>query len=246
MAIVTEISWDDMLDGKPLPDSPVRTAWCAAVAEVAAKAKAALPVEVNGHIEQAVQVVLAGEVDLSPDGTATVASQRDGATESFVVNGSCSCPDFVIAPSGWCAHRISAALAKRAYPLAKAKLEATTGAPASTLPPLIAPEQMPPTVAAPMLPEAPASANVHVMLAGRQVQVTLRDTDETCLLARLETLLQRFPMETPVQASATTQTPVCQWHGTMKESTKAQGTWYCSAKMADGSYCKARHPEKGT
>jgi hypothetical protein len=32
----------------------------------------------------------------------------------------------------------------------------------------------------------------------------------------------------------------------MKESTKAKGTWYCPAKMADGSYCKARHPQKGT
>ena len=35
----------------------------------------------------------------------------------------------------------------------------------------------------PPLPEAPASANCHVMIAGRQVQVTLRDTDETRLLA---------------------------------------------------------------
>ena len=95
------------------------------------------------------------------------------------------------------------------------------------------------------LPEAPASANVHVMLAGRQVQVTLRDSDETRLLARLEVLLQRFPVETLVQDSATPQTPVCAWHGAMKESTKAKGTWYCPAKMADGSYCKSRHPEKG-
>jgi hypothetical protein len=42
------------------------------------------------------------------------------------------------------------------------------------------------------------------------------------------------------------QPPVCQWHGAMKDSTKAKGTWYCPAKMADGSYCKSRHPEKGT
>ena len=98
---------------------------------------------------------------------------------------------------------------------------------------------------APALPEAPASANVHVTLAGRQVQVTLRDTDEERLLARLEALLQRFPVETPAQDSATPQTPVCAWHGAMQESTKAKGTWYCLAKMADGSYCKSRHPEKG-
>ena len=77
-------------------------------------------------------LVLNGDVDLRPDGTATVASQRNGATESFAVNGSCSCPDFATAPSGRCLHRLSAAIAKRAYPLAKAKLEAAAGASVST------------------------------------------------------------------------------------------------------------------
>ena len=95
------------------------------------------------------------------------------------------------------------------------------------------------------LPEAPASVNVHVTIAGRKVQVTLRDSDEQRLLARLEALLQRFPVDTLVQDSTMPQTPVCAWHGAMKESTKAKGTWYCPAKMADGSYCKSRHPEKG-
>jgi hypothetical protein len=97
------------------------------------------------------------------------------------------------------------------------------------------------------LPEAPASANCHILLAGRQVQITLRDTDETRLLARLELLLQRFPVETTalVQAPTTPPPPVCQWHGRMKESTKAQGTWYCPSRMADGSYCQERWPAKG-
>src|SRR6266571_6054020 len=126
MAIVTEISWDDMFDGKPLPENPARVAWRSAVQEVAERAKAALPAEVNGRIEKAVAIVLAGEVDLLPDGTATVASQRNGTTEYFVVNGTCSCPDFPKAPQGFCKHRLSAAIAKRAYPLAKAKLEAGT------------------------------------------------------------------------------------------------------------------------
>jgi len=62
--IVTEISWDAMFDGQPVPDSPARAAWCAAVAEVAAKAKAALPAEVNGRIEKAVAIVLNGDVEL--------------------------------------------------------------------------------------------------------------------------------------------------------------------------------------
>ena len=38
-----------------------------------------------------------------------------------------------------------------------------------------------------------ASATVHLDLAGRQVQVTLHDSDEDRLLARLEAMLQRVP-----------------------------------------------------
>jgi hypothetical protein len=45
------------------PDIPARTAWREAVATVADKAKAALP-EANGRIEKAVQIVLAGDVEL--------------------------------------------------------------------------------------------------------------------------------------------------------------------------------------
>ena len=243
MAIVSEISWDDMLEGKPLPETPARKAWRDAVSEIAEKAKATLPA-CNGRVDKAVAIVLAGDVELLPDGRAKVASQSNGTTQYFVVNGECQCKDYPQAPSHWCKHRIAAGLAKRAYPLAKTKLEATT-APHNghTEPHPVSARPLGEASAA--LPEAPASVNVHVTLAGRTVQVTLRDTDEQRLLARLEALLKRFPVDTPVQDSATPQTPVCAWHGAMKESTKAKGTWYCPAKMADGSYCKSRHPEKG-
>ena len=96
------------------------------------------------------------------------------------------------------------------------------------------------------LPEAPASVNVRLMLHGRECQLTLRDSSEERLLARLATVLARFPVETPalVQPPTTSHPHVCQRHGTMKESTKAKGTWYCPAKMADGSYCTERWPAK--
>jgi hypothetical protein len=112
MAIVTEISWDDMLDGKALPETPARKAWREAVAEIAEKAKATLP-ECNGRVDKAVAIVLAGDVELLPDGKATVASQSNGTTAYFVVNGECQCKDFPKAPSGWCKHRVCRETARR-------------------------------------------------------------------------------------------------------------------------------------
>ena len=37
-------------------------------------------------------------------------------------------------------------------------------------------------------------------------------------------------------------TPVCPYHGAMKESTKRPGTFFCPHKMGDGSYCKEKAP----
>src|SRR6266446_6922501 len=122
MAIVTEISWNDMFAGKALPDSPARTAYREAVAEIAEKAKQTLP-DCIGRVDSAVKVVLAGDVELLPDGTARVASQSHGTTKYFIVNGECECKDYPKAPSFWCKHRIAAGLAKRSLTLAKAKLE---------------------------------------------------------------------------------------------------------------------------
>src|SRR6266581_8940005 len=121
MAIVAEISWDDMLAGKSLPENPARTAWRTAVAEIAEKAKAALP-ECNGRVDSAVKIVLAGDVELLADGKAKVASQSNGSTAYFVVNGECSCKDFPKAPQGFCKHRLAYGIHKRAYALAKQKL----------------------------------------------------------------------------------------------------------------------------
>ena len=96
--------------------------------------------------------------------------------------------------------------------------------------------------AGPTLLEAPASATVHITLAGHQVRVTLRDTDEMRLLDRVKALVQEFPGEMPAPLSTTP--PVCPAHGSMRESTKDKGTWFCPAKIADGSWCKTRHLAK--
>ena len=175
MIAVKEFSWEEV--SSPDFSNPARAAWREAVAEIADKAKATLP-QCNGRVERAVKIVLAGDVELLPDGKAKVASQSNGTTAYFVVNGTCECRDFAKAPSGWCQHRIAASMAKRAYPLAKAKLDAAPPArheaPAEEAQVWRSNTTPAPTVP---LPEAPASVNVHLELAGRQVQLTLRDSD---------------------------------------------------------------------
>src|SRR5712691_9754524 len=121
MAIVTEISWNDMFAGKALPDSPARTTFREAVAEISEKAKITLP-DCVGRVDSAVKIVLNGDVELLADGTAKVASQSNGTTKYFVVNGECSCKDYPKAPSNWCKHRIAFGLAKRANTLAQQRL----------------------------------------------------------------------------------------------------------------------------
>ena len=190
MVAVVEMSWQDVIDGKPFPENPARKAWREAVAEVAERAKAALP-EANGRIDSAVKMVLAGDVELQPDGTAKVASQSNGQTVYHIVNGACDCKDFPKAPQGFCKHRLGYAIAKRAITLAKQKLEQLDGT-ANGRQPAEAPKAEVPAIP---LPEAPASANVYVSIGCRKAQMTLRDSDEQRLLARLEKLLQRFPAE---------------------------------------------------
>lgn len=42
------------------------------------------------------------------------------------------------------------------------------------------------------------------------------------------------------QGEAEREAPVCKYHGAMRQSAKAPGTWYCAHRMGDGSYCKER------
>lgn len=242
MAIVTEISWDDMLDGKPLPENPARTAWRDAVSEIAEKAKATLP-ECNGRVDVAVKIVLTGDVELQADGTARVASQSNSTTAYHIINGECSCKDYPRTPHNFYKHRLSAAIVRRAHELATARLvqldHATNGnghLPVDQPPMPPTPDVPAPAPALP-LPEAPASCNVYVTLAGRKVQGTLRDSDEQRLLVRLAALLQRFPAEDePEQAPAE---GWCSTHGVqMKLRNGEHGSWW-SHKTSQG-WCKGK------
>ena len=226
MTIVTEYDWQS----DTFTHHTDRAAWRAAVAEIAAKAHEKLP-ECNGRVDSAVKIVLAGDVALLADGTARVASQSNGTTTYHIVNGHCDCKDFAKAPHGFCKHRLSAAIARRAQELVNAQLAAATPASQST------PAQ---------LPEAPASVNVRVVIDGREVQWTLRDTDEARLAARLTALLARYPVEPPTShASAPAAQPTpegwCVRHAVQMKLNhgKDSRTWY-SHRLGDGSWCKGK------
>jgi hypothetical protein len=185
------------------------------VAQVAEKARAILPAAVNGRLEGAVKLVLFGDVEPQDDGTIRVGSSDP--TRYYVLTGqSCECKDFPKAPSGWCRHRIAAGIDKRVRELLAAS--------------------HPPTLAtAPPLPEAPASVNCHITVEGRQVQVTLRDTDETRLLQRLAALLKQSPAPAPPER----QQGWCALHQVpMTQTTKDGRSWW-SHRTAQG-WCKGK------
>src|SRR5262249_26952374 len=211
--------------------NPTRTAWREAVAEIADKAKVALR-ECDGRVDSAVKIVLAGDVELLQDGTAKVASQSNGTTKYFIVNGECTCKDYAKAPSNWCKHRIAFGIHKRAYSLAKERLEqldtiqngTSQQSVEESIPETPLTEQD--TVATP-LPEAPASANVYILLNGHKVQITLRDHDENTLLTRMETLLSRFPVEDTQEVQASQKEGWCYKHNVqMKHKTNEKGSWW--------------------
>jgi hypothetical protein len=200
--------------------SPDRQQFRGVLAGLAAKMLTKIPA-LNGRVEKACKLVLGGDVELHPDGTALVNSLTDPTRAYQVSPGLCLCKDFDHAPEHLCCHRLAVGFQRKVQEL---------------LPP--APE--PPGQPTPALPEAPASVNVRLTIAGKEVQLTLRDHDEVRLLARLEEVLQRYPApQAPAPAPPVDATPQCPDHGAMKPSTKGKG-WYCPHKLADGSWCKAK------
>jgi len=201
------------------PSSPTdRQTFRATVADIAAKAHEKLPAS-SGRIDSAVKLVLAGDVELFPDGGAKVASRTDATVTYHTVNGHCDCRDYTRAPGHLCSHRLAYGIARRATEM---------------LPPPPEPLMIPPAPTVP-LPEAPASVNSPPTIGGRQVQLTLRDTDETRLLARLTSILAQYP-PTAVEYEAAT-AHVCPMHQVpMRQTTKNGRSWY-SRRTGQG-WCK--------
>jgi hypothetical protein len=221
------------------PNAPVQTPWETAVATVANRAKAALDDASYTRIDKAVALVLAGGVTLTDTCKAYVASQSRPLTQ-YTVEGSCPCRDFPTAPSHLCTHKLAAGLQRRAMELAEPP--AWEAEPLSTEP---APVPLPVPQAS-ALPEAPASVNCYITLHGRQVQITLRDTDEARLLQRLSAVLAQYPvpdMSASVATAATEPQPTpdgwCLVHGVqMRKNSNDRGVWW-SHKHGD-QWCRGK------
>ena len=196
---------------------------------VAAQAALKLPATLHERLGTALALVEQAAVVLDDAGRYSVRSEED-PTRLWPVNGVCTCPDATCrAPEGWCKHRLAAALHKRVQALLPPVEETSCRS----------------APAAPPLPEAPASVNVHLTIHGRQVQLTLRDTGEGRLLVRLDAVLQHFPVpekptETPAPSAGR-----CARHGVpMKENHKDGRSWW-SHRTADGSWCKEKGVHHG-
>jgi hypothetical protein len=232
MAIVTEISWDDIAD--PAFEHPARTAWREAVAAIAEKAKAKLP-ECSGRVESAVKIVLAGDIELQADGTAKVASQSNGSTAYHIVNGHCDCRDFEKAPHQFCKHRLSAAIAQRAQELITAKVATTNGQESA--------QGQPAQLAAPTvsLPEAPVSITLKATLNGHEVMVTLRGVDFASVKAQVEQASEWLSVQGTGQTSHQEDHHYCPLHKVpLKQQHKDGRTWYSHWVADEKRWCKGK------
>lgn len=164
-----------------------------ALAQAEVQARTSLPSELHERLSCAVSLVKDQRVFQASDHTWQVDSV-DHAGLTYSVNGACTCKDYQFnkPPRGLCKHRLAVYLSRRAVELMQ------------TPPAPVVPEtpEAPVPVPVPALPEAPASVNCHIQIGGRQVQLTLRDSDESRLLARLAVVLEQYPATPAVQAAA--------------------------------------------
>ena len=202
-----------------------------ALVQAEAQARSTLDVGLHERLSAATSLVKDGKVFQTSTGLWQVDSSTNGLTYS--VNGTCQCEDHHFNKPRYCKHQLAMFLAQRVLSLMR-----------QPAPPVV-PELADAAPAAPAvpLPEAPASVNVHITIAGRQVQLTLRDSDEARLLQRLAAVLQQYPLPEPAKASS--QAPQgqaegwCAIHETALHlhHSKDGRSWY-SHRLSEGGFCK--------
>jgi hypothetical protein len=200
-------------------------------AEVA-RMQAAHP-EREGELARAHALILHGMVVPSPEDPPTGQVLSSDGHTVYHVNGVCDCD------AGQHGRDCKHVHGWRLYQYIQRKLDAQaaqepTSAPQTTVETSHGPD------APAGLPEAPASANVRVQIQGRECQITLRDNDEARLLARLQTLLQQFPVEQSASQPQELRKGWCPIHNVqMKLNQKEGRSWY-SHRLPAGEYCQGK------
>ncbi len=202
-----------------------------ALEHAARLATQSLPETLHERISAAVSLVRDGHCFQLDDGTWAVASATTEG-KRYAINGSgCSCEDaFYRAPEGKCKHKLAQLLARKTAALLSV---AQTG----EEPPAEKnnPDNYKDRFTQPLY-EAPASINVKVQVHGYDCQLTLRDRDETRLLARLQAVLAQYPQPQPVPHPGQDVCPI--HHVPMRATTKNGATW-TSHRTRDG-WCKGK------
>ena len=185
----------------------------------------------NGRVSKACKLVLQGDVALRADGTAQVGSLTDPARTYLVAHGACDCQDYDRAPEHLCAHRLSVGFLRKVQELLPPATSAAVGAQG-------------PQEAVSTLPEAPASVNVRLTIGGHDCQLTLRGVSEDEVLTRLERILQRYPVATPVASPPPSVEPepekrYCPKHGVEMQLNHKDGRSWHSHKTDQG-WCKGK------
>ena len=186
----------------------------------------------KGVLDKAYTLLMNGHVFMLEDGVSAHVQSESQADVSYLTNGSCDCAStqYRTAP---CKHRYALRLYQRACArLLEDETERWEPVPGD----LTATDTAP-------LPEAPASVNVRVHIAGREVQWTLRDHDEARLATRLEALLARYPLPEAPQAPPA-QGKAGEWcraHGVAmrwNEGKDGRKGWY--SHRTDGGWCQGK------
>jgi len=149
-------------------------------------ARQSLPEVLHERLTCAVALVKDGKVMQLDDGHTWEVESASVAGKIYSIDGAgCSCEDAQYrAHKGLCKHTLATLVCRKAMVL----IRQAQAAQAET--PTVAPPA-PNFTDAVTLPEARASCNVRVLVAGHEVQWTLRGHDEAEVFTRLQTLLAR-------------------------------------------------------
>jgi hypothetical protein len=172
---------DVVLLGKMTAPMDATTAFRTAICLAARDAYAALPRHAI-RIDKAINIALTGDVVLHEDGSASVVSCADPGLRYHIVGTKCTCPDAKRTGVVACKHRLARRLYMRAVTVSKTLLEEALDMPETHL----TPTQEQSTTGTKIV------ADLTVIVNGTSIVLTLEDTSDERLMARIEVLSKKY------------------------------------------------------